>query len=87
MPSFDNVIVSADLPFVEARLDLELPAFYPVESLTPKLLETLRLMQPQYYTGVHGVELLWRDQRLRGSDTLASVGIWDGSILKIVATK
>lgn len=83
MPSFDNVIISVDLPFGDARLDLELPAFYPVESLAPKLLETLKLMQPQYYASVHGIELLWRDQTLHSGDTLASVGIWDGSILKI----
>ncbi len=85
MPAFDNVIVTAALPFNELQLDFELPAFYPVESLAPKLLETLKLMQPQCYAGVHGLELFWRNQRLRGGDTLASVGVWDGSILKIRA--
>lgn len=87
MPSFDNVIVTALLPFGEAQLDLELPAFYPVQDLTPKLLETLKLMQPQFYTGIQDLALIWRDQQLRGGDTLASVGVWDGSILNIKAMK
>lgn len=80
MKSCDNVIVTVALP--KEQLDMELPAFLPAKELAAKLAETLRAYRPERYSAVFRLQLSSDGAPLNDTDTLASRGIWDGSILR-----
>ena len=80
MKVFDNVIVTVVLP--RESLDMELPAFLPVEELSAKLAESLRAYRPEQYGTVFRLQLSSGDVPLQPEDTLASRGIWAGAVLR-----
>lgn len=81
------VLVSAKILPKGRVLDLELPAFLPAKELKSKLLESFRVMDPGEFSMVSSLEIRWREQTLRDEETLAALGIWDGSDLEIVAVR
>lgn len=54
----------------------------PAEELTAKLAETLRAYRPERYATVFQLRLSSGGRSLKGKETLASRGIWDGAILR-----
>ena len=64
------------------KLDMELPAFLPIADVKARILETLRALYPQVYGGCTEICLRECGTTLTGNRTLASYGIWDGTILQ-----
>ena len=64
------------------KLDMELPAFLPITDVSARILETLRALYPQAYGGCTAICLRECGTTLAGNRTLASYGIWDGTILQ-----
>lgn len=83
MKCFEDVIVT--LRFLpEGRcIDMELPAFLPVEALTRRLMETLREMDPLRFGTVSAISLSKKEEKLCGECTLAQAGVWDGTVLDV----
>lgn len=79
MQACENVIVTVVLP--GEQLDMELPAFLPAAELCRKLAETLRAYRPELYGSVFQLTLRSGQRFLKENETLASLGIWDGSII------
>ena len=75
----ENVIVTIQLD--QEAIDMELPAFLPINQLTRKLEETFRVMRPSLFSFGH-VILSVNGQPLDGQIDLAHYGIWDGSIIE-----
>jgi len=78
----ENVIVTLRLGREE--LDMELPTFLPIYELKGKIQETICVIYPDIWRAETTIELIHNDRMLVGEDTLASCGIWDGSILECV---
>lgn len=72
----ENVIVT--VIFGDRRLDMELPTFLSMNELLPEISETLNVLFPG---NGYSIVLSYDGAALEGNDTLASRGIWDGSIL------
>lgn len=81
MKSLENVIVTLRLHPREVSLDMELPAFLPMEELTGKVLETLWNTNIMRYDDGDTLQISADGRKLGNADTLASQGIWDGSVL------
>lgn len=81
MKALENVIVTLRLHPKDASLDMELPAFLPMEELADKVLETLRVMHLVNFNDAQSLRFSLHGKAVRGEDTLASLGLWDGSIL------
>ena len=64
------------------KLDMELPAFLPITDVNARILETLRALYPQAYGGCTAICLRECGTTLAGNRTLASYGIWDGTVLQ-----
>lgn len=79
MKSPENMIVTVQVD--TSTYDMELPAFMPVQELASKIVETLRCMAPGQYAGLNGLALSCRGKVLPKEKTLASCGVWDGSVL------
>lgn len=80
----ENVIVT--LAAGETALDMELPAFLPFAELTPKIAETLAVMEPRRFGGA-SLELRFGGQPVAPEKCLAAYGIWDGSVLQCAVRK
>ena len=80
MIEVENAIVTVRDRFGRTELDFELPVFVPARRLRAMLLETLRALAPERWLPVTELMLLDGDE-----DTLASLGLWDGSILTVQA--
>lgn len=63
----ENVIVT--LAAGETALDMELPAFLPFAELTPKIAETLAVMEPRRFGGA-SLELSFGGSRWRRKNAL-----------------
>ena len=79
----DRVLVTVCLPVEGKALDMELPAFLPMSELRPKLLETLKSMEPHKYSGITEIDILLSGRRMTDESSLASCGAWDGATLEI----
>lgn len=77
----EDVIVTVRLHPGERSLDMELPAFLPMEQMEQRFLEVMREMDPLHYGGMSVVSFRKGDRVLAGDTTLAASGIWDGSFL------
>lgn len=87
MIQVNRVIVTVRDPIRQTELDLEMPAFVPIGRLRGELLETLHTLRPQQWLSVSAIELLDGDRVLADSETLSSLGLWDGSILTVRPAK
>ena len=84
MQTCEEAIVTLCLDERDFRADMELPVFVTMEELLPKLLETLKLMQPRIFGDTYRITLRGPNGELRMKSTLASSGIWDGACLELV---
>lgn len=80
MKTCQSVIVT--LIIESKKLDMELPAFLPITDVNARILETLRALYPQAYGGCTAICLRECGTTLAGNRTLASYGIWDGTVLQ-----
>lgn len=79
----DHVIVTlCDDEGFEA--DMELPEKIPLSDLAPQLLENLKAMAPQHFSGREQIRVKFRDRLLEENETLERAYVWDGSVLCIV---
>ena len=81
MKCVENVIVTVCLHPGNRTLDMELPAFLPMEALEAHFLETMREMDPLHYSAMSSVTFRSGSQKLTGTMTLAEAGVWDGAVL------
>lgn len=83
----EEVIVTLRFPWIEQDIDMELPCFMEMRELTEKLLETLRLMMPETFVKVKSISLKGREGILQEKETLAGMGLWDGSVITVVRNR
>ena len=81
MKCCESVVVTLRFAQEGRSLDMELPAFLPLEELERRLLETLGEMDPVRFGGAQGVALKQEGRPLDGAVTLAQAGVWDGAVL------
>lgn len=81
MKCCDSVLVTLRFEAQGRSLDMELPAFLPLEELERRLLETLGEMDPVRFGGAQGIALKQEDRPLDGAVTLAQAGVWNGGVL------
>ena len=77
----DKVIVTVNAENQAFVVDMELPANIPVKELVPKLLETLKEIEPSKFRNLEKLSLIYNGVILSGSSTLESEAVWDGKIL------
>ncbi|NLN49156.1 MAG: hypothetical protein GX154_08785 [Clostridiales bacterium] len=77
----DNVIVTVNAENQAFVVDMELPANIPVKELAPKLLETLKEIEPGKFRRLEKLSLICDGVILPDSSTLESEAVWDGKIL------
>lgn len=67
--------------------DAELPSDMPAGELRTGLLRLLRSCEPRYYAGCDYLALNFNGLTIEEGQTLASVGAWEGSHLRILTAK
>lgn len=83
MKCCEDVIVTLNIPAANQAIDMELPAFLPVEKLAGRVMETLQVMNPARYSKAGSLQFKFRGQVIADESTLASVGVWDGTVLDV----
>jgi len=78
-------IVTVKIAGATEQDDMELPADIPVKELAPKLLMALKNVEGRLFMGVERIKIKYDAENCYLSDveTLASVGVWDGSIITV----
>ncbi len=66
----------------EEKLDMELPSFMPWKELSKKILECLKESKSDKYAFYYYLYAKHNGRKFTDMDTLASLGIWDGSIIE-----
>jgi len=84
MKCSENVIITLKLRPGSRELDMELPAFMPIDELCGKITESLRAMNPTAFGYMSVIRAEHNGKPLSGTVTLANHGLWDGSILDVV---
>ena len=79
----DDVIVTVNISDAASSYDMEFPAFMRIDELKKKLLETLRLMDMRKFAYLREIDLIYNGRNMRGNETLASNGVWDGSTIEL----
>lgn len=79
----NQVVVTLQVESGQYAADYELPATLPVSKLSDLLLSVLVQQHPQLFGRWKRLRFIWNGAALKGNDTLAALGIWDGSILHI----
>ncbi|MDR2355901.1 MAG: EsaB/YukD family protein [Clostridiales Family XIII bacterium] len=65
------------------EIDLEIPSRLPFTAFKEKLLEILKNAGGHEFLNYRDYRLVFGNHSLRGGDTLASVGAFDGSLLSV----
>lgn len=63
--------------------DFELQTNTRIEELKGALNQALISSYPAQFAGSRGIDLIYQNAKLSDDETLASMGIWDGSVLEI----
>ena len=77
----DKVIVTVNAENQAFVVDMELPANIPVKELVPKLLETLKEIEPSKFRNLEKLSLIYNGVIIPGNSILESESVWDGKIL------
>lgn len=77
----DNVIVTVNAEKQAFSVDMELPAKIPVKELSPRLLETLKEIEPGKFRSLEKLLLIYNGVILPENATLESEAVWDGKII------
>ena len=81
----NSVIVTVKIAGAQQQHDMELPADIPAKDLAPKLLMALKNIESRLFMGVESIKIKFdaENRYLFDIETLASVGVWDGSIITV----
>ena len=79
----EKVIVCLQDSVRNYRTDAELPSQMLIPDLRKGILALLKEYEPGKYAACTEISLSFNGSSLRDSQTLASQGIWDGSVLEI----
>ena len=81
------VMVTVKIAGASVQYDMELPADIPIKELSLKLLMALKNieMENKLFMGVESIKIKFdaENRYLYDIETLASVGVWDGSIITV----
>ena len=77
----EDVIITVNAENQKFTADMELPAQLPVKDLAPKLLETLKEIDPNKFRGLEKLSLIYDGVILSESATLESEAVWAGKTL------
>ena len=79
------VMVTVKIAGTQEQHDMELPADIPTKELAPKLLMALKNIEGRLFMGVESIKIKFdaENRYLFDIETLASVGVWDGSIITV----
>ena len=80
-PVPDSVWVELSFPDMDYHRDALLPSQMPVSKLKEGLLKLLKEREAKRFSKVTGISIFYQGELLPNDATLASQGIWDGSIL------
>lgn len=82
MKYLERAIVLLELPGGK-QIDVDMPLLLSVEKIKEKLLDMLKSVEPGLFLAVTEIDLVFMGKKLENEDTLASRGIWEGSLLEI----
>lgn len=80
-----KVLVELYAPTLDYRNDALLPSHMTVANLRIGLLRLLREKERRFFKATN-IMIFHNGKQLKDNDTLASLGIWDGSILELEIT-
>lgn len=81
MKPCEEIIVTIKIVDKGRDIDMELPTFMPWQELNFKILECLQDSMPEEYGSYCKLNAMYKGILLNDDETLASMGIWDGSII------
>lgn len=67
-------------------IDMSLPSWIPADELGPQILAILKILDERCGAWL-GCLLYYRGHQIRGSQTLATVGAYDGSVIAVAMSK
>ena len=79
----DKVIVSIADEENKFYADVELPTRMAIHNLSKGIVRLLREFEPLKYAGKTSANLWAGDTKLKEDQTLASAGVWDGSVVHL----
>ena len=79
----DKSIITLKEPKSGFSGDFELQTDIRIEELKVSLNKALISSYPSQFAGANGIELIYQNEKIPDDDTLASKGIWDGSVLEL----
>lgn len=83
----DKVIVTLKDPENGFEADFELQANVKISDLKASLSSALAQNYPNKYGYISSLEIAYKGSKLSEEETLASCGIWDGSILELLTRR
>ena len=81
----EKILVELHSPVLDFRTDTLLPSRMPISSIRKGLLKLLRAKERRFFKTTD-IVIYYKGNRLQDEATLASLGIWDGSILELAVT-
>lgn len=85
-PVPDLIWVELRLPDMDYQRDALLPSQMPISEIKVGLLRLLRECEPKRFSKLGGISISYCGKQLPDNVTLASQGIWDGSVLVLGKT-
>ena len=79
----ENFIVTVSNHQGTLEIDLQIPARLKVAEFSDKLLQILKILDEQEFRRWARVQLNFNGRALRGNETLASAGVFDGSRITV----
>ena len=79
----DKVIVTLKDESSGFTGDFELQTGIRIEEMSVSLNKALISSYPAQFAGSKGIDLIYQNEKISDDDTLASKGIWDGSVLEL----
>lgn len=85
-PVPDFIWVELQLPDMDYQRDAILPSQMPISELKAGLLKLLKECEPKRFSKLRSISISYCGNQLPDDETLASQGIWDGSVLVLGKT-
>lgn len=85
-PVPNSIWVELCLPDMDYRRDALLPSQMPISEIKIGLLRLLKGCEPKRFSKLSGISISYYGEQLPDDVTLASRGIWDGSVLVLGKT-
>ncbi|GHS95056.1 hypothetical protein AGMMS50276_09320 [Synergistales bacterium] len=65
------------------EVDLEIPSHLPFSELKNKMLEILRILDNDKFSGCRDYRLEFKERAIANDETMARIGAFDGSVLRL----